>query len=85
MNTSDIYMKSKMYQNKCVQVTTRQGMTYRGRIVRVSSDKVYLQMERPTDRDKKVHISWFPFLIPLVLFDLLAIVLITERPRRCCF
>ncbi|WP_152397087.1 hypothetical protein [Paenibacillus guangzhouensis] len=77
-------MKSKMYQNKCVQITTRQGITYRGKIVRVSSDKVYLQMDQPRDPNKKVHISWFPFIIPLVLFDLLAIVLISER-RRCCF
>jgi len=85
MNTSFNYQQSKKYMNQCVQVTTRQGMTYRGKIVKVSGNKVYLQVDPRVDRNKKVHISFFPFILPLVLFDLLVIALISERPRRCCW
>ncbi|WP_314586055.1 hypothetical protein [Paenibacillus terrigena] len=80
MNMSDNYQKSIQYMNRYVQVTTKQGMTYQGKIVKVSSNQVYLQMDQ-RDRNKSVHISFFPFILPLVLFDLLAIVLISQRRR----
>ncbi|MEI7028358.1 hypothetical protein [Paenibacillus sp. y28] len=70
------------YMNQMVQIQTNQG-TYRGKIVKVTSNKVYLQTAKQPHHPGKATISFFPLLLPLVLFDLLAIVLI-ERPRPLC-
>lgn len=66
--------------NKLVMIKTKNG-TYRGKIVKVDKQKVYLKVSSIYN-GKKMHISFFPLIIPLVLFDLLAIVLITQPRRR---
>lgn len=80
MSAPNHYEKCKKYINKWVMIKTKQG-TYRGKIVKVDQHKVYLKVSSVYD-GKKVHTSFFPFIIPLVLFDLLAIALITGRRRR---
>nr|WP_090824550.1 hypothetical protein [Paenibacillus sp. yr247] len=50
---------------------------YRGTIVKVDRNKVYL---KTTKNGKNAQISFLPFIIPLVLFDLLAILLLDTRP-----
>lgn len=74
------YKQCKRYMNRNVVITTKHG-TYRGKIVKVDGQKVYLQSAAPWTNSKKASISFFPFILPLVLFDLLAIALITTRPR----
>ncbi|OPA77438.1 hypothetical protein BVG16_13345 [Paenibacillus selenitireducens] len=74
------YKKSKKYINKNVQIKTKQGITYRGKIVKVSKNKVYLKVSY-VNTGKKAHVSFFPFILPLVLFDLLVIVLLDTRRR----
>ena len=59
----------KKYLNREVMIRTTHG-TYKGTIVKVDGTKVYL---KPARNGKKAHISFLPFLIPLVLFELLAI------------
>lgn len=69
--------KCKKYVNRTVQITTIHG-TYRGKIVKVDGSRVYLKVI-PDRKDGKAYISFFPFILPLVLFDLLAIVLLDTR------
>ncbi|TCZ71071.1 hypothetical protein E0485_22850 [Paenibacillus albiflavus] len=82
MNRHTNYLECQRYMNKQVQITTRQGM-YEGTIVRLDQDKVYLQVNSGNRDKNKAYTSWFfaPFIIPLVLFDLLAIVLLDGRRR----
>ncbi|MCE5171593.1 hypothetical protein LQV63_20095 [Paenibacillus profundus] len=74
------YKKSVKYLNKFVRVTAKNGNVYTGTIVKVDDKKVYLKVNS-VKHAKKVHTSFVPFILPLVLFDLLAIVLL-ETPRR---
>ena len=74
-------IKSKMYLHKNVKITAKNGNTYVGKIVKVDGKKLYLRVSSAHD-GKKVHTSFFPFILPLVLFDLLAIVLLETSPRR---
>ncbi|CAH1223266.1 hypothetical protein PAECIP111891_05484 [Paenibacillus allorhizoplanae] len=76
MTRSDSYLICKKYLNREVTIKTTHG-TYRGTIVKVDGHKVYLKQTR---NGKKAHISFLPFLLPLVLFDLLAIFLVESRP-----
>jgi hypothetical protein len=69
------YNKCKMYMNKFVRIHTTKGI-YTGKIVKLDKQKVYLKLTSKRD-GKKVHTSFFPFILPLVLFDLLAIVLVS--------
>lgn len=80
MSTIKNYNKSKKYMNKFVQIKTKKGITYRGRIVKVSKTKVYLKVNS-SNSGKKATVSLFPFIIPLVLFDLLVITLLDTRRR----
>ncbi|WP_310499557.1 hypothetical protein [Paenibacillus qinlingensis] len=78
---SDSYLICKKYLNREVMIQTTHG-TYKGTIVKVDGQQVYLKQKRT---GKKAHISFLPFLIPLVLFDLLAIFLVdTARPFSPC-
>lgn len=72
---SDSYLICKKYLNREVMIQTTHG-TYKGTIVKVDGNKVYLKQSR---NGKKAHISFLPFILPLVLFDLLAIVLLDSR------
>ncbi|WP_407669447.1 hypothetical protein [Paenibacillus ehimensis] len=58
---------------------TINGASYEGRIVKVDRNRVYLQTASSSRSEATV--SFLPFILPLVLFDLLAIVLL-DRPFR---
>lgn len=79
MSVHDNYRLCKNYLNRDVQIVTTSGMIYRGTITKVDSRHVYL-LGSPYGRSgNRGHISAFfgaPFIIPLVLFDLLAIALL---------
>nr|WP_240041239.1 hypothetical protein [Paenibacillus ginsengarvi] len=64
--------------NRRVKVRTKSGITHIGKIVKVTKTHVYLQKAPRKRRGKgKVGTRFFaPFILPLVLFDLLAIVLL---------
>lgn len=70
----------KRYMNKQVRVTTVDGKKYVGKIVKVDNHKVYIQMQHKSRRNKAT-VSFFPFIIPLVLFDLLVIALLENKRR----
>jgi hypothetical protein len=69
--------------NRHVQITTTRGI-YKGKIIKVDKEKVYLQVSSPDRNRKKAYTSFFfaPLIIPLVLFDLLVIVLLDRRSHR---
>jgi hypothetical protein len=75
LKRSDSYLICKKYLNREVMIRTTHG-TYKGTIVKVDGHKVYL---KPARNGKKAQISFLPFIIPLVLFDLLAIILLDTR------
>ncbi|GAB6991189.1 hypothetical protein [Paenibacillus pini] len=80
MPNTQHYQQAKKYMNKQVKVTTKFGSTFYGHIVKVSKNRVYLKVSSVKNH-KQVQISFFPFILPLVLFDLLAIVLLDTRRR----
>jgi small nuclear ribonucleoprotein (snRNP)-like protein len=75
MSVISNYHKCARYLNRRVRIRAKNGNVYTGRIVKVDAKKVYLKVSSVHD-GKKVHSSFFPFILPLVLFDLLAIVLL---------
>ncbi|MFH5186464.1 hypothetical protein ACHHV8_29755 [Paenibacillus sp. TAB 01] len=78
------YKTCKKYLHRQVQIRTVNG-TYQGKIVKLDKDKVYLQLNAPHGKKSqhKAHISFFPVVLPLVLFELLVIVLLEgRRPLR---
>lgn len=75
MKKADSYRVCKKYLNREVMIQTAHG-TYKGTIVKVDNNKVYL---KPARNGKKAQISFLPFILPLVLFDLLAIALLDSR------
>lgn len=77
---SSHYMKSVKHLNKFVKITAKNGNVYTGIIVKVDKKRVHLKVNS-VKHAGKVHTSFVPFILPLVLFDLLAIVLF-RRPRR---
>jgi hypothetical protein len=84
MSVAALHQKSKLYINKHVKITARNGIIYTGKIIRVDNKKLYLKVSSAND-GKKVHTSFLPFILPLVLFDLLVIVLLETSPRRRFF
>ncbi|TDF97469.1 hypothetical protein [Paenibacillus piri] len=80
MSAISNYIKCKTYMNKYVSIKTKRG-TYKGKIVKVDKKKVYLQVSSFRDGNK-AHTSFFPFILSLVLFDLLVITLLSTRHRR---
>lgn len=78
MKKADSYRICKKYLNREVMIQTTHG-TYKGTIVKVDNNKVYL---KPARNGKKAQISFLPFILPLVLFNLLTITLLDSRP---CF
>ncbi len=75
MNAIANYNKCRKYMNKRVKIKAKNGNTYTGKIVKVDHKRVYLKVSSVHD-GKRAHTSFFPFIIPLVLFDLLAIFLL---------
>ncbi|XEC94781.1 hypothetical protein AB6A23_26435 [Paenibacillus tarimensis] len=79
MNTAANYKKCKKYMNRVVEIKTVRGV-YRGKIVKVDKKRVYLiPLHKKTG--SKASISFVPFILPLVLFDLLVIALLETKPR----
>ncbi len=70
----------KKYFNRMVEIKTVHGV-YRGKIVKIDNNRVYLKPLKTMDNNKAT-ISFFPFILPLVLFDLLVIVLLETKPRH---
>jgi len=79
MDTSNKYRACKNYLGHKVLIKTTHG-TYKGTIVRVDKNKVYLKTVRSSKN--KAQVSFIPFILPLVLFDLLVIILLDSRPFR---
>ncbi|RTE04249.1 hypothetical protein [Paenibacillus whitsoniae] len=79
MKQSDAYSICKKHIHREVLIKTTQG-TFRGTIVKVSGTKVYLKQAR---NHSKAHVSFLPFILPLVLFDLLAIFLVDAGRPFC--
>ncbi|MBD0379935.1 hypothetical protein [Paenibacillus sedimenti] len=76
MDTSNKYRVCKNYIGRRVLIKTTQG-TYKGTIVKVDKNKVYLKTSRYKN---KAQVSFIPFILPLVLFDLLVIILLDSKP-----
>lgn len=74
--------QARKHLNKRVKVKTKTGAVLYGKIVKVSGNKLYLQVSSVHNRGSKAHAVFAPFIIPLVLFDLLAILLLEGRRRR---
>ncbi|OCT13442.1 hypothetical protein A8709_17705 [Paenibacillus pectinilyticus] len=75
MKRSESYLVCKKYLNREVVIHTIHG-TYKGTIMKVDGNKVYLKQKRDGN---KAQTSFLPFLLPLILFDLLAIFLVDTR------
>jgi hypothetical protein len=80
LKRSENYLICKKYLNREVMIRTAHG-TYKGTIVKVDNNTVYL---KPVRHGNKAQISFLPFLLPLVLFDLLAIFLVDRGPFAPC-
>jgi hypothetical protein len=68
------YQKCVMYLGRTVRIKAKDGNTYTGKILKVDGKKVYLKV-RTIHGGKKAHTSFFPFILPLVLFDILSVFL----------
>lgn len=76
MSAISNYSKCKKYYGRTVKIRARDGNIYIGKIVKLDSKRVHLKVSSVRSC-KKVHTSlFFPFILPLVLFDLLAIILL---------
>lgn len=72
---AEFYRTARLMLGRRVKIRTKAGQTHIGKIVKVTNSRVYLQKTRK--RKGKVGTTFFaPFILPLVLFDLLAIVLL---------
>lgn len=74
--------QARKHLNKQVKIKTKTGAVLYGKIVRVNGRKLYLQVSSVHNRGSKAHATFAPFIIPLVLFDLLAILLLEGRRKR---
>ncbi len=81
MSTKSHYRTARKHLNKFVKVKTKYGSTFYGEIIKVSPKRMYLKVSS-VKSNSKVHTSFAPFILPLVLFDLLAIVLLATPRRR---
>lgn len=72
-----LYSTARSMLNRRVKIRTKTGKTHIGTIVKVTKTHVYLQKTRRVKKGKASTQFFFsPFILPLVLFDLLAIVLL---------
>lgn len=70
-----MYHSCRSMLNRRVRIKTKSGKTHIGKVVKVTSTHVYLQKKRR--KNGKPGTRFFaPFILPLVLFDLLAIALL---------
>ncbi|WMT39983.1 hypothetical protein RE628_21995 [Paenibacillus sp. D2_2] len=70
------YKQARKYVNKRVKIKMKTGAVLYGTIIKVSDKKVYLKVSGVHHKGSKAHATFFPFILPLVLFDLLAIILL---------
>lgn len=75
------YEKAQRYLHRQVKVKTKTGATLYGTIEKVTPTKLYLKVNSIHNKGSKVHATVTPFVLPLVLFDLLAILLLQRRRR----
>lgn len=77
MSALSNYRKCKKYVGRTVRIKAIDGRIYTGKIVKVDNRRVHLKVTSISGgKGNKAHISFFPFIIPLVLFDLLVIALL---------
>lgn len=81
MATISRFKQAKGYLNKPVKIRTKTGAVLYGTIVKVSDKKLYLKVSAAHSKGSGAHATFVPFIIPLVLFDLLAIILLQRRRR----
>jgi putative aminopeptidase FrvX len=62
--------------NRRVRIKMKSGKTHIGKVVKVTSTHIYLQKNRRKKGKPGTRFFFAPFILPLVLFDLLAIALI---------
>lgn len=71
-----LYKTAHSLLNRRVKVRTKSGEMHIGKIVKVTKTHVYLQKTQSKIKGKASTKFFFdPFILPLVLFDLLAIIL----------
>ncbi|MOA49225.1 hypothetical protein D3C78_1720800 [compost metagenome] len=75
------YGELRKHMNKAVRIKTKSGSILYGKIIKVNDGKLYLQVTGVHPKGSKSHATFAPLIIPLVLFDLLAIFLIGRRRR----
>lgn len=75
MSAISNYYKCKKHFGRTVKIRARNGNTYVGKIVKLDGKRVHLKVSSVRS-GQRVHTSFFPFILPLVLFDLLAISLL---------
>ncbi|MEF2967122.1 hypothetical protein V3851_14890 [Paenibacillus sp. M1] len=73
---------ARKYVGKPVRIKMKTGAVLYGRIVKVSGGKLYLKTSSVHSKGSKAHATFAPIILPLVLFDLLAILLLERRPIR---
>ncbi|RCX20474.1 hypothetical protein DFP94_103205 [Fontibacillus phaseoli] len=73
---------ARKYLGKPVRIKTKTGAVFYGKIVKVGNGRLYLKTEAVHNKGSKAHATFAPIILPLVLFDLLAILLLERRPRR---
>jgi exosome complex RNA-binding protein Csl4 len=74
--TSVGYKQARKFVNKRVKIKTKTGAVLYGTIIKVSDKKVFLKVSGVHSKSSKAHATFFPFILPLALFDLLAIILL---------
>ena len=73
---------ARKYVGKPVRIKTKSGAVLYGTIVKVGNGKLYLKTGAVHSKRHQAHATFAPVILPLVLFDLLAILLLERRPRR---
>lgn len=74
---------ARKYINRRVKIKTKTGAVLYGTVVKVNNKRLYLKVSSAHSKSSKAHATFAPFILPLVLFDLLAIALLeSRRPRR---
>lgn len=73
---------ARKYINRRVKIRTKTGAVLYGTVVKVNSKRLYLRVSSAHSKSSKAHATFAPFILPLVLFDLLAIVLLESRRPR---
>lgn len=74
--------QARKYVGKPVRIKTKTGAVLYGTVLKVANGKLYLKAGSVHSKGSKAHATFAPVILPLVLFDLLAILLLERRPRR---